>query len=123
MRAVAEWVGATDDARVPPRVRVRVFERHGGCCRCGCGRKIAPGETWQLDHVIALCHGGAHAEGNLWPVLTEHHRNKTRADVALKAKGARVRAAHWGVKAPRRPMLGSRASGWRKRMDGTVERR
>ena len=29
-RSVAEWVGATPDTPVPPRVRLRVFERDEG---------------------------------------------------------------------------------------------
>jgi 5-methylcytosine-specific restriction protein A len=32
-REVPEWIGATDDAAIPARVRVRVFERYEGRCR------------------------------------------------------------------------------------------
>ena len=69
-RELPLWVGATDDAKVPPRVRLRVFEAHGGRCWLS-GRKIMPGDKWELDHKVALINGGRHAEDNLAPALSE----------------------------------------------------
>ena len=40
-RAVPEWIGKTPDTKVPPRVRLRVFEKHDGTCHIS-GRKIRP---------------------------------------------------------------------------------
>lgn len=97
MRSVETWAGATDDARVPNRVRLRVFEAFGGRCALS-GRKIMAGEKWELDHRIALANGGRHDEANLQPVLAAEHKLKTRADVAIKSKVARVRAKHLGLK-------------------------
>jgi 5-methylcytosine-specific restriction protein A len=31
-RSVAEWIGKTDNTPVPPRVKMRIFERHNGRC-------------------------------------------------------------------------------------------
>jgi 5-methylcytosine-specific restriction protein A len=122
-REVKEWVGATDDAKIPPRVKLRVFYRHKGICHVS-GRKIAPGEKWDIEHVIALCNGGRHAESNLAPALREKHPEKTKADMAEKKINNRVRMKHLGIrKRKSRPMPGSRDSGIKKRMDGTVERR
>ena len=56
-RSVPEWIGATDDSAIPPRVRLRVFEAHGGVCHLS-GRKIRAGEEWDCDHVKALINGG-----------------------------------------------------------------
>ena len=53
MRSVPEWIGATDDAAIPPRVRLRVFNRYGGICQLS-GRKIMPGNEWDADHIKAL---------------------------------------------------------------------
>ena len=92
-RSVELWVGKTDDAKVPPRVRARIFEREGGRCWIS-GRKIMPGDLWDLDHKVALINGGRHAEDNLFPALRDKHREKTADDVALKSKVARVRAKH-----------------------------
>lgn len=95
-RSVDLWVGKHDDEKVPTRVRVRVFEREGGRCWIS-GRKIMPGEAWELDHRIALINGGRHAEDNLFPALKVHHRAKTDDDLAIKSKVARVRAKHVGA--------------------------
>jgi 5-methylcytosine-specific restriction protein A len=99
-RSVPEWVGSSPDAPIPPRVRLRVFERYAGVCQLT-GRKIRAGDKWDLDHRIALANGGTHSEDNLQPVSREAHREKTRQDVALKSKAARVRAKHLGIAKPK----------------------
>lgn len=105
-RTVETWVGSTDDAAIPTRVRLRVFERHGGVCALS-GRKIMPGDPWDLDHRVPLILGGRHAEDNLQPVLREAHREKTKADVSAKAKADRIRAKHLGVfPKSKRPLQG-----------------
>ncbi|KKC39553.1 restriction endonuclease [Devosia epidermidihirudinis] len=98
-RSVPEWIGKTDDAKVPPRVRLSIFEREGGKCWIS-GRKIRPGEPWDLDHKIALINGGEHRESNLFPALRDKHREKTREDVAEKAQVAAVRKKHLGIRKP-----------------------
>lgn len=121
-RSVPEWVGKTPDAAIPPRVRLRVFERHGGVCALT-GQKIRAGDEWDIDHEIALANGGEHREANLRPVLRAAHRRKTAADSAQKAKDARVRKKHLGIAKPRSPLPGGRASKWKRKVDGTIERR
>ncbi len=96
-RSVDEWRGKSDDTPIPPRVRARVFEAHGGRCHWS-GRKIMAGEDWDLDHVRALINGGEHRESNLAPILRgKPHKEKTARDVAEKAKVARIKAKHLGV--------------------------
>lgn len=95
-RSVEEWIGKTDDTPIPPRVKARVFEAHGGRCHIS-GRKIGAGNPWDCDHVIALINGGEHRESNLAPALRDKHREKTAEDVAIKSKVARMRAKHLGV--------------------------
>lgn len=97
MRSVPIWRGKTDDAAVPPRVRLRIFEREHGRCWLS-DRKIMPGDTWDLDHKIALCNGGSHSEDNLFPALRDKHRAKTAEDVAEKSKIYRIRAKHLGIR-------------------------
>ena len=99
-REVAEWIGRTDDAAIPPRVRLRVFERCGGVCHLS-GVRIKAGDQWDCDHVVALINGGEHRERNLAPALRVEHRKKTAADVKQKAKNDRVRKRHLGIKKPR----------------------
>jgi 5-methylcytosine-specific restriction enzyme A len=111
-RQVEMWIGKTDDSPIPPRVRLRIFERHGGVCYLS-GRKIMPGDKWEAEHIIALCNGGRHSEDNLAPALVEPHKIKTVADVKQKAKNDRVRKKHLGIKKPRT------IRAWRK-FDGTI---
>lgn len=99
-RTTEEWIGKTDDARIPPRVRLRVFERHSGICHIS-GRRIQAGEAWECDHFIALINGGEHRESNLRPALVVPHKEKTKVDVAEKARIARKRKKYLGIKKPR----------------------
>jgi len=105
-RTPPEWIAKSDDARIPPRVRVRVFERFAGVCQLT-GRKIMPGDEWDCDHAVALTNGGEHREENLRPVLRSAHREKTKADVAEKSRVNRKRAKHLGIK-PEKPRIASR---------------
>jgi 5-methylcytosine-specific restriction endonuclease McrA len=101
VRETDEWQGKTDDAAVPPRVQVRVFGRDNGRCKI-CTRKVGVGGIpFQLDHRVALVNGGSHRESNLQIVCVECHKGKTKQDVAVKAKTARVRKRHLGIKKPR----------------------
>jgi 5-methylcytosine-specific restriction protein A len=104
-RSIPEWRGKTDDAAIPPRVRVRVFERHGGICHLS-GRRIRAGDLWDVDHVVALVNGGKHCESNLAPALRDKHREKTAQDVAEKSAVYRVRAKHLGL-TPKRAKIKS----------------
>lgn len=65
-RELPEWIGKSDDQKVPPHVRARVFDRHHGICHIS-KRKIMAGEKWELEHVRALILGGSHRESNLAP--------------------------------------------------------
>lgn len=112
MREVPEWIGKTPDTPAPPRVRLRVFEKHSGICYLS-GRKIMPGDKWQLEHPLALINGGENREANLAPALVEPHKVKTAADMAQKAKNDRVRKRHLGIKKPRT------MTRWR-RFDGSI---
>ena len=123
-RTVAEWVGKSPDTPAPPRVRLRVLEAFDCRCACGCGWLILPWDKWHLDHKIALINGGENRESNLQPLLDIHHKVKTLLDLREKTIVYRKKLKHFGIrKKPKRPMLGSKASGFKKKLDGTVERR
>ncbi len=109
-RSTPEWIGASDDAKIPMRVRLRVFERHGGQCHIS-GRLIRAGEAWECDHVVALCNHGEHRESNLAPALADLHRQKTARDVAEKATVYRKRAKHLGIFGSKQNL---RSAGFRK---------
>lgn len=122
MRPLPEWIGATPETAIPPRVELRIVLRQDGKC-VDCRRKFGPKLKPQMDHRPALINGGENRESMIEAVCVECHKVRTKTDVAEKAKVARVQAKHLGICKARNPMPGSRASGLRKRMDGTVERR
>lgn len=114
------------------KVRVAAWQRSNGRCESGriahmpnigCGRKLFPGDIRfehvdpdgltgepTLDNCAVLCR-------SCWMIKT------TTYDVPAIAKAKRREARHIGARISRNPMPGSKASGLRKRMNGTVERR
>lgn len=98
-RTVPEWIGKTDDTRAPAKVRQRIFDRDNTCHLCGQPIQ-APGQKWDLDHVVALINGGENRESNLRPAHRKCHKDKTARDVAEKAKIAAIRQKHIGAAAP-----------------------
>lgn len=117
-RSVPEWIGATPDTPAPARVKLRVFLAYDGVCGES-GRKIQPGEAWQVDHIRAIINGGENRESNLQPVLVEAHKEKTRRDVKEKAKADRIRKRHLGIENPsKRKLPGGRDSAWKFKVGG-----
>lgn len=106
-REVDEWIGATPDTPVPARVKLRVFERFGGRCYLS-GRKIMPGDKWDVEHVIAIVNGGENRERNLKPALKAPHVEKTAEDRKTASKIDRVKRKHLGLWPPSRTPLKSR---------------
>jgi 5-methylcytosine-specific restriction enzyme A len=122
-RSVPEWIGKTDDTPVPDRVRLRVWERFEGKCH-KCQRKIAAGESWTCEHLTAIINKGPNRESNLNITCDWCLPGKNAEDVAEKSVIARKRKKDIGIKSAKgRPLPGTKRSGLRKRMDGTVERR
>lgn len=105
--------------------RARLFALHGGVCHI-CGGKIdGTREAWDVEHVVPFALTRDNSDENCQPAHREKcHAEKTKGDVKSIAKAVRVAARNQGAKAPsRNPMPGSRASGWKRKMDGTIVRR
>jgi 5-methylcytosine-specific restriction endonuclease McrA len=105
--------------RMTPLRRARIFDTHGGVCHL-CGLKIQIGEAWDVEHIVALALSDDDSDDNLAPAHVACHRPKTSEDVARIAKAKRVRAKHIGAKAPRSTLAGSKASRFKKTLDGRV---
>jgi 5-methylcytosine-specific restriction endonuclease McrA len=89
-RSIEEWIASSPDAKVPQYVRDRAFARAKGRCHLS-GRKILPGDKWELEHVKALALGGGHRESNLAPAIVVAHKEKTAAEVGIISKADRMR--------------------------------
>lgn len=102
----------------------RIFTAHAGICHI-CGQKIDGGrEAWEVEHVIALEISRDDSDENLAPAHKSCHRGKTRDDAAAIAKAKRQERRTMGIKRTvRNPLPGSKASKWKRKLDGTVERR
>jgi 5-methylcytosine-specific restriction protein A len=94
----------------------------GGRC-AECRVEIGPATGLEWDHIIPLELGGDDMLENLQPLCRADHTVKTATDVARIAKAKRVSARHLGIKGAKAIIPGSKASGLRKRLNGTVERR
>ncbi len=115
-RSTDEWIGKSPDAKVPPRVRLRVLERYNRTCYLT-GQPIRAGDAWEIEHIKALILGGEHRENNMAPALIEPHKKKTAVEMKIKSKIARVSKKHFGISKPKsslsHPYL-------KRKMDGTV---
>lgn len=109
--------------------KLAAWSRAGGHCEV-CGAKItaANGPT-QYDHIVPDALGGDNSLENC-QVLCKRpcHDLKTHkpidGDVPRIAKAQRGYEKRANVREKRgRPLPGTKASGFRKKMDGTVERR
>jgi 5-methylcytosine-specific restriction endonuclease McrA len=122
-RSVDEWIGKTPDSPIPPKVKLRVFQAYDGVCP-KCSRQLQP-RKWECDHIVALINGGENRESNLQPLCKSPcHSQKTKVDAAEKSRVYRRAAAHLGIKRRKGPpMPGSKESGWKRKIDGTLERR
>ena len=109
-RSVPIWQGRTDDSAVPPRVKLRVWDREQGKCH-RCRRDIPADDAWIIEHRQAIILGGANAEGNLCLSCSWCKPAKDAEDVAQKAKTAAVRSKHLGI----RPAPTMRSAGFAKR--------
>lgn len=115
----------TTRRHIGPRERLEIFTRAGGTCHICGGRIDGTRDRWDVEHVIPLALGGNEDKGsdNLQPAHAKCHARKTPEDAGRIAKAKRVEARHRGAKKPRSIIPGSKASRWKRRLDGTIERR
>lgn len=122
-RATDEWIGATADTPCPPHVKLRIFQRYDGRCYLT-GRKIRPGDPWELEHIKALKLGGENRESNMAPALVAAHKIKTADDRKILAKVDRLAKKQAGIKPNRRSSFQTNRDGpFKRKMDGTLVRR
>ena len=100
MRAVPEWIGKTDDAAIPDRVKLRIWSRENGRCHLS-GKVILPGDKYEFEHIHSLSLGGEHRESNIALALYGPHKVKSADDRKQQAKSDRIIKRHRGIRPPR----------------------
>ncbi len=116
--------------RVSPRqefsakTKQKAFDRADGRCeQCGC--KLFVGR-WQCDHLVPAWQGGDNSLDNAQCLCTGCHQPKSAEDTRATAKADRLHRKHIGAKSkPRGNTIipGSKASGWKRKINGEAERR
>lgn len=99
-RTVDEWIGKTDDSKIPGSVKQRIVDRQGGCCALT-GIVFGPGNKPEFDHKVALWLGGKHRETNLHAICKDAHKAKTAAEATVRSKVNSQRKKHIGITVPK----------------------
>ncbi|KEP68802.1 HNH endonuclease [Thioclava dalianensis] len=101
--------------------RADVLQANGYLCYLCEERINSAREDWEVEHVIPFALGGADDPSNMRPVHCHCHKEKTKTDVTRIAKAKRVKKKHDGTFRPtRNPVPGSKATGLKKMLDGSV---
>ena len=115
-------------------VRRAAWERAGGRCegtlihwdngtseRCGAPIDIG---NFHYDHIVPTWMSDDASLANCQVLCTACHKTKTKQDVKNIAKVKRIQKKQAGLRKPRgRALAGTKRSGWKRKIDGRVERR
>lgn len=107
---------------LPKAVQLEIFDRSRGICEAS----DCDNAGKEIDHIIPQACGGSNEPENLQLLCRHHHQKKTADDLQRIAKADRQGRRSGRQKEGRRKQkIQSRGfnKSWRKRMDGTVERR
>ncbi len=99
------------------------WERAGGICECGCGQPFTdhPKERPEYDHDLPDFLGGTNDLENCRVIRVCCHQVKTHGqDMTRIVKARRGQKDRANLKARKSKIPGSKGTGLRKRIDGTV---
>lgn len=105
------------------KVKRAALDRAGGRCECGCDRRFTnhPKERPHFDHDLPAYLGGTGELDNCKVLRVECHLVKTaQEDTPRIVKSRRVLKKQSNLSGVGRKILGSKGTGMRQRMDGTV---
>ena len=102
--------------------RTRLFSLYGGICHI-CEGKITVGDKWEVEHIIPWEISRDDSDENRKPAHVKCHRVKTDGDIKTIRKVQRIERKHLGIHKPKSSFATNRNGAFKKRMDGSVERR
>ena len=106
-------------------VKKAAFDRAGGICECGCGQPLSTRDAKsrpEYDHIIEDMLDGGNGLDNCQCIRLDCHKAKTRDRSAILAKVRRSDRKRQGISPTKRLIPGSKGSGIRKGVDGSVRR-
>jgi hypothetical protein len=107
-----------------PRTKLDAWGRSGGRCECGCGQLIHVGEGPEYHHRIPCALGGEPSLANCAVLRRGCHLTITTGeDMPRIVKARRLAKKQANITGRKAIMPGSRLSAFKRRLDGTVERR
>jgi 5-methylcytosine-specific restriction protein A len=107
------------------KTRKKVWARADGICECGCGRAFSnhPKEHPHYDHILAAYLGGDNRKSNCQVIRIDCHNAKTvKDDMPRIKKVRREKKRQTNTQAIKRKIPGSKGTGMRKCVDGSVVR-
>jgi 5-methylcytosine-specific restriction protein A len=100
------------------RQKEKLWEKQGGLCAIeGCREPLKHGR-FEDDHILALVDNGTNDLSNRRLICIECHKLKS---IGEHKQNSKVKRLKYGRTKSGRPMPGTKASGIRKRMNGTIE--
>lgn len=118
-----EWIGKKPESMPTIHVALRILERQGGRCACGCQKEIdLDRDQVDRDHIKPLRDGGENRESNLQLLLRDCHKPKTVAENIARGEERRHKAKAFKSLKKRKPggFQANRDGKFKKKMDGTV---
>lgn len=102
MRRVDEWIGKTDDTRIPAGVKRRLLEKQQYAC-ASCHLPFHAKRKPECHHVKSIEGGGENREGNLEMWCRQCHQPETNRQASVRAKVNAVLAHRFDLKPSRSP--------------------
>ncbi|MCH9751089.1 MAG: hypothetical protein K0U61_02620, partial [Alphaproteobacteria bacterium] len=120
----AERLALEKRAEFSKETKRKAWDRSKGICECGCGVKIVDGDGPEYDHELECFLGGDNSLENCRVLRLRCHKQKTRLRRLELDKTRRGLEKRLNLRTKKsRPMAGNRNSRFKKKMDGSVERR
>ncbi len=118
-----EFIAPTKRRKMTKPRAAKIFLERNGICFI-CTNQIRQGQEWFIEHPEAVNLGGSDNDADLWPAHTKCKPGKDAVDAAKIAdRNTAITKGYAGKSRTSRPMPGSKASGWKRKMNGQTERR